>query len=217
MHRVEFHCHTIFSKDSLTRPAVLVDTCRKKGIDRVVITDHNEVQGALEAKKIDPQRVIVGEEILTTQGEILGFYVQEKIPRGLPPLEVIRRLREQGAFISVPHPLDHYRGWKADDLLEILPLIDAIEVFNARCIHQADNQRATDLAHQYDLASTVGSDAHAPFELGNATLTLPPFENASDLRKVIREGQPNVTRAGIKANLASRYAVLHKMLFKPTY
>src|SRR5690349_15182195 len=99
MFNVEFHCHTIFSEDSLTQPADLVKTCRRKGINRVVVTDHNSIEGARAAQALDPELVIVGEEILTTRGEILAAFVQEQIPALLSPQETIRRLKDQGAFI----------------------------------------------------------------------------------------------------------------------
>src|SRR5512140_2728916 len=129
MLRVEFHCHTMFSKDSLTPPGRLVDACRRKHIDRVIVTDHNTVAGARAAQALDPARVIVGEEIMTTRGEILAAFVRDEIPTGLSPDETIRRLREQGAVISVSHPFDEYRagGWDKADLLAITPLVDAIE------------------------------------------------------------------------------------------
>ena len=87
--RVEFHCHTVFSKDSLTSPQKLVDACRRKGIDRVIVTDHNTIAGALAAQAIDPKLVIVGEEIMTTRGEILAAFVTEEIPARLSPQETI--------------------------------------------------------------------------------------------------------------------------------
>ncbi len=135
MLRVEFHCHTLYSKDSLTSPKRLVKICRRKGIDRVVVTDHNSIAGARAAQALDPELVIVGEEILTTRGEILAAYVMEEVPAGLSPPETNHILKEQGAFISVSHPFDIYRGghWDEADLLEILPDVDAIEVFNSRC------------------------------------------------------------------------------------
>lgn len=112
--RIEFHCHTIYSPDSLNEIDDLLRTCEERGIDRVVITDHNTIAGAVAAKELDPKRVIVGEEIRTTQGELLAAFVQEKIPRGLSPFEAIARLREQGAFISVSHPFDRRGGyWKS--------------------------------------------------------------------------------------------------------
>jgi len=108
--RVEFHCHTIYSKDSLVPPKKLVEAARRKGLDRLIVTDHNNIGGALEAKRLDPELVIVGEEILTPRGEFLAAFVSQEIPAGLEPLEVLRRLREQGAFISVSHPFARQNG-----------------------------------------------------------------------------------------------------------
>jgi predicted metal-dependent phosphoesterase TrpH len=212
----EYHCHTIYSKDSLVQPQALVAACRKKGIERVIITDHNSIQGALEAQAIDPERVIVGEEIMTTQGEILAAFVQEEIPAGLTPQETIRRLKEQDAFISVSHPFDHTRSghWQEADLLEILPFVDAIETFNARCLLPSMNRKAAEFAARHGIPSTVGSDAHTLWELGRATLTLPNFNSASELRSVIRQGVPQVRSTGIHVRLASRYAVLSKKIWK---
>src|SRR5690242_9127614 len=121
MFRVEFHCHTNKSSDGMMSPLELVRTCQKKGIDRVIVTDHNRIEGALEAREIDPQRVIVGEEIMTTQGELLVAFVKEQIPAGLPPMKAIEYLRAQGAFISVSHPFDWRRSgaWQTEDLAEI--------------------------------------------------------------------------------------------------
>ena len=131
--KVEFHCHTLYSKDSANRLAPLLAAARRRGIDRLVITDHNTIQGALAAKVLDPQRVIVGEEVLTDRGELLAAFVREELPRGLPWREAVDRLRAQGAFISVSHPFDLRRhGWQLEHLIELAPYVDAIEVFNSR-------------------------------------------------------------------------------------
>ncbi len=209
---VEFHCHTIVSADGLTTPKKLVDTCRRKNLDRVVVTDHNTIAGALAAYALDPERVIVGEEIMTTRGEILAAYVTEAIPRGLTPQETIRRLREQGAFISVSHPFDSWRSgaWKVEDLLEIVPLVDAIEVFNARCLHLEENSQAQEFARQHHLPGTAGSDAHTAFELGAAYVTLPQFDGPDELRKVIGQGEVHGRLLPFWVHFASSYARLRK-------
>lgn len=209
---VEFHCHTIYSPDSLTRPEDLLAACRKKGIDRVVITDHNTLRGAQAAQKLDPQRVIIGEEIMTTRGELLAAFVKEEIPAGLSPQETIARLRDQNAFISVSHPFDVFRKghWERRDLLEILPQVDAIETFNARCMRSHFNTQAVNLAHEYGLPATVGSDAHTVRELGAATLSLPDFQDAESLRAVIWQGQPRVRLLPPWVHLASRWAKMVK-------
>jgi len=212
MLRVEFHCHTIASKDSLTRPCDLVDMCRRKGIDRVVVTDHNTIAGARAAHALDPERVIVGEEIMTTRGEILAAFVSEEVPMGLSPQETIRRLKDQGAFISVSHPFDKWRsgGWQKDDLLEILPQVDAIEVYNSRCMNPRFNREAHEFAEKHIIAGTVGSDAHAAFELGRSLMLLEPFEGPDGLRKVIRAGIPRVRWSPPWFHITSRYASIYQ-------
>src|SRR5262249_49471924 len=101
---VDLHSHTLWSKDCLTEFDTILRLCDQREIDRIAITDHNTAEGALRLQKIAPHRVIVGEEVMTTKGEILAYFVRESIPAGLTPEETIRRLRDQGAVISVSHP-----------------------------------------------------------------------------------------------------------------
>ena len=211
-YRVETHCHTIFSKDSLTHPADLLAACRKKGLDRVIITDHNTISGAVAANELDPDRVIIGEEIMTRAGELLAAFVLEEVPAGLTPHDTIQRLREQGAFISVSHPFDVTRSghWKLPDLLEIAPLVDAIEVFNARCFSSRMDSQAQDFASQHGLPGTVGSDAHTAYELGTAFLEMPPFHDAESFRQSLRHAGQQVHRSPAWVRVSSRYAVLAK-------
>jgi predicted metal-dependent phosphoesterase TrpH len=212
--RVEFHCHTIYSKDSLTKPDRLVQACRRKGIDRVIVTDHNSIAGARAAHALDPELVIVGEEILTTQGELLAAFVTEEVPAGLSPQEAIRRLKGQGAFISVSHPFDVHRGghWDESDLLGILSQVDAIETFNSRCWLPEFNRQAREFAEQHRISGTVGSDAHAAFELGRALLVLEQFQSPDELRAVLPGGIPKVRWSPPWFHLISRFAVLLKGL-----
>ncbi len=211
MLRVEFHCHTEFSKDSLTPVPQLIAAARASGVDRLVVTDHNNIGGALRARELAPELVIVGEEILTTRGELLAAFVQEEIPRKLEPMEAIRRLRDQGAFISVSHPFDRRRqGWALDDLKAIVPYIDAIEVFNARCQWSGLNKLAADFARANNLPGTAGSDGHTPQEIGRAVLVLPQFDGADGLRQVIRQGQVEGRLSSPFIHLTSTYARLVK-------
>lgn len=214
MLRVEFHCHTAFSKDCLTPPEKLLRACRAKGIDRVIVTDHNTIAGALAAQHLDPQRVIVGEEIMTTQGELLAAFVTEEVPALLSPEAAIQRLRDQGAFISVSHPYDSWRSgsWDEADLLKIVPLVDAVEVYNSRCFSPSFNRMASDFARKHHLAGTVGSDAHATLELGRSVLLLEPFGDAAGLRRVILGGLPETHWSPPWIHLISRYAKLRKRI-----
>jgi predicted metal-dependent phosphoesterase TrpH len=212
--RVEFHCHTVASRDSLAQPEALLAACRRRGIDRVVITDHNTIAGACLTKELDPERVIVGEEIMTTGGELLAAFVVEHVPPGLSPKETITALRDQGAFVSVAHPFDRNRKghWALPALLEIVPLVDAIEVFNSRCISAHFNDEAQAFAREHGLRGTVGSDAHAIFEVGRATMLLPDFENAASLAEGLGQARFETRLSSPLVHLTSRYAVWRKRL-----
>lgn len=206
---VEFHCHTNASPDSLMTPEELLVACRERGIDRVVVTDHWSIEGALAAQRLDPQRVIVGEEVLTDKGELLAAYISELIPRGMPYREAISRLREQGAFISVSHPFDPRRSrWTLEDLEELASLVDAIETFNSRNFLQQYNEDAVQFAQKFGLPSTVGSDAHTIEEVGRATMRLPDFADADGLRRAVRQAEFRTQSSGPWVRLASRWARL---------
>jgi predicted metal-dependent phosphoesterase TrpH len=219
---VELHSHTLVSEDCLMRPADIVRTCHARGIHRLAVTDHNRLGGALAVQALDPALVILGEEIMTTQGELLGYFLREEIPAGLSPVETIRRLRAQGAAISVSHPFDRLRhgAWQAADLAAILPLVDAIEVFNARCIYPDDNGRALAFAREHGKLGTVGSDAHSHRELGRAVLELPaaPIERgqaaatAADLVAGLAVARPRTRLSSPAIHFTSRFAKTWKRL-----
>ncbi len=210
--QIELHAHTCYSEDSLLPPHTLLKVAQQRGLDKIAITDHNTLRGAREAYALAPERVIIGEEIMTSRGELLAFFVKEEIPPGLPPWEAIRRLREQGAVISVSHPFDQMRKghWALRDLLEILPLVDALEGFNARCLRASYNIQAQALAKEHGLPITVGSDAHTAIEIGRARLLLPPFESAEDFRRALPQASAQARLSPAWVHLLSRYAVWRK-------
>jgi predicted metal-dependent phosphoesterase TrpH len=193
----------------------LIRACRRKGLNRIVVTDHNTLAGALETRKLAPDLVIVGEEIKTTCGEILAAFVTHEVPGKLTPQEAIRQLRDQGAFISVSHPFDVRSGaWALEDLLEIAPQVDAVEVFNARIMKPDANLLAVEFARQHSLPGTAGSDAHAAFEVGAAYLVLPQFDGPEGLRTAIREGEVQGRQSPFWVHFASWYARWRKMKAK---
>lgn len=212
--RVELHTHTCASKDSLVQPEKLLEHCQKVGIDRVAITDHNEIRGALAAKALAPEWVIVGEEIHTSQGELLGYFMTEHIPGGLEPIETIHRLRAQGAVISVSHPFDKTRGpqWTLQQLFAILPHVDAIETFNARCLTNQPNKQAAAFAGEHDLLETVGSDAHTLKEVGRASLRMPPFSDAAEFLEALRYAQHHTRLSSWFVHFYSRYAAFYNKI-----
>ena len=192
MWQVELHSHTQWSKDCVMTFERIAALCRRRGIDRIAITDHNTADGALQMAALAPELVIPGEEIMTTQGELLGYFMKESIPPRLTPEETIRRLRDQGAVISVSHPYDRLRkgAWEEADLLRILDKVDAIETFNARCLYAEDNQRAQQLALAHGVMGTVGSDAHSAVEYGRAVMRMVPFRDAESFRLALQSAEP---------------------------
>ena len=188
--RAEFHCHTVCSMDSSNKLQPLLETARQRGIDKLAITDHNTIRCALKAKELAPELVVVGEEVLTDKGELLAYYVKEEIPKHTPYMETILRLKEQGAFIAVPHPFDLRRhGWPMEDLLALLPHVDALEVFNARCLRKGINAQALAFAQEQGMPMLAGSDAHSLVELGLASVDLPDFNSPDELREAVKSAQ----------------------------
>jgi predicted metal-dependent phosphoesterase TrpH len=212
--KVELHSHTLWSKDCLTSLEGLLETCQRKGIDKIAITDHNTAEGALELARRAPELIIVGEEIMTTQGELLCFFMKESIPAMLTPEETIKRLRDQGAVISVSHPYDRLRkgAWKEPDLLRIIDQVDALEVFNSRCLFAEDNEKAATLAKKHGKPGTVGSDAHIRYELGMATLRMQPFEGAGDFYEALKSAQPETRLSPAWVHLRSTQAKYTKKI-----
>jgi predicted metal-dependent phosphoesterase TrpH len=217
--KVDLHTHTIYSKDCLTKTAQLLARAQAIGLNKVAVTEHNRLDGALAAKALAPDLVIVGEEIMTTHGEVIAYYVQEEVPRGLSPAETVRRLREQGAVISIPHPLDSLRSsaMRLRTVLTIIDEVDALEVLNARCVRPADNLAAVALATERGKLVTAGSDAHTLTELGQCYLEMPPFvDNADSFRAALAAATPAGTVSPFWPHFASTYARWRKRVVPVT-
>lgn len=211
---LELHSHTFASDDCLMQPRDIVRVCAERGIDRLAVTDHNTVRGARAVQAIAPELVIVSEEIMTTQGELLAYFVREEVPAGLSPAETVSRLRAQGAAISVSHPFDRLRkgAWREADLAAIVRLVDAIEVFNSRCLFPEDNARALAFAREHAKLGAVGSDAHTHMELGQATLTVQAAHDSASLLAGFAEGTPRTRLSSPVIHLASTFAKHWKRL-----
>ncbi|CAN5127240.1 CehA/McbA family metallohydrolase [soil metagenome] len=171
----DLHCHTSASFDSLSRPASVVAAAAARGLTHIAITDHERIDGALRAREAAPIEltVIVGEEVRTTGGDMIGLYLERSIPMGLSPLETAAAIREQGALVGLPHPFDRFRvsGGRrnAEDALdELLPLVDYVEGWNARVLAGSGNRLAAEFAVARGLPAVAVSDAHTVLEVGVA-------------------------------------------------
>ena len=210
--RIDCHLHTKYSPDSISPIEDLADQARRIGLDKLIITDHNTIAGAMILKKRYPDFVIVGEEIQTTCGEILAYFVEEEIPPWLEPEEAFQRLTAQNAFISLSHPYAFSRmGWTEPEMLRYQPYLDAIETANGRNTPRL-NQKAADFANAHGLAATAGSDGHAVHELGRMGLELPDFHTADEMRLAVREATVFGDESSLLVRFYSRKAVLLKKL-----
>jgi len=169
----------------------VIEACRKQGIDKVAITDHNTIAGALALREMAPDLVIVGEEIRTNVGEIIAYFVEEEVPKRLSLQEAIARVRGQGGVVGVPHPLDRLRreALGRANLLTVIEQVDLLEVFNARTVFSSDNRRALDLARERGLLASAGSDAHIACEIGHAYVEMPVFDDKDGFLRSLAQGQ----------------------------
>jgi predicted metal-dependent phosphoesterase TrpH len=184
MLKYDLHMHSIYSRDGAIKPADMVRIAKKRGLNGIAVTDHDTIRGGLEVQKLRPKDldVIVGTEIKTDRGDVIGLFLNEEIKeRG--HAEVIEAIRRQGGIAIVPHPFDSMRGsafWLKDGDAR---KIDAVEVINARCVLKRSNMMADNYADAYHICKVGGSDAHFGAEIANAGTLVPEGE---DLAGAIR-------------------------------
>ena len=217
MMKIDFHIHTEYSKDSMAPIEAVYKKAKLEGLGKLIITDHNTITGAQKLKEFDPNYVIVGEEIMTTEGEILAAFVEKEIPAGWTPYRVIDELKKQGAFISLSHPFvpGHY-GWSKKMMKELLPYLDAIEISNGRNLRLLNNY-AGSFAKENGICGTAGSDAHDVSEIGRMGLEIPYFNNAERLKIAIPNAKVYGDLSSVFVRYYSRKAVLQKRLRKAVH
>jgi len=190
---VDLHMHTDHSPDCATPVEVLLETARDRGLGAIAITDHNEVSGAHEARRIAEQmgdiKVIVAEEVKTAeQGEVIGLFIEEKIPRGMTMAQTIAAIREQGGLVYVPHPFDRLHSVPDyEHLLDIVEEIDILEVFNPRVALTAFNEEAERFARKYRIVPGAGSDSHVAQGLGSVRVRIHDFDGPAEFLEAMRD------------------------------
>jgi predicted metal-dependent phosphoesterase TrpH len=195
---VDLHMHTDHSGDCATPVEVLLQTARDRGLGAIAITDHNEVSGALEARRIAAEmsdiKVIVAEEVKTAeQGEVIGLFLEEKIPKGLTMAETIAAIRAQGGLVYVPHPFDRFHSVPDyEHLIEIVEEIDILEVFNPRVAVTAFNEEAERFARKYRIVPGAGSDSHVAQGLGSVRVRIRDFDGPTEFLEAMRDA--DITR-----------------------
>jgi predicted metal-dependent phosphoesterase TrpH len=177
--RVDCHLHTVASGDSVLTLEQLAERAERTALDVVCITDHNHTSAAVTAAERElGVRIIVGEEVRTPAGDVIGLFLTERIPYVLPLAEVIGRIRAQGGLVYAPHPFDRVRSSLGEALSGLCAEggVDVIEVFNAKISDQALNDRAAAVAREFGLPGGAGSDAHDAPGVGAAYLEMPDFD-----------------------------------------
>jgi glycosyltransferase involved in cell wall biosynthesis len=187
---VDLHMHTDHSPDCATPVDTLLETAKKVGLDAIAITDHNEVSGALEAReRANGIKVIVAEEVKTAdQGEVIGLFIEEKIPRGMTLQETIAEIRRQGGLVYVPHPFDRMHSVPDyENLLAVVDDVDAMEVFNPRVAFSAFNEEAARFAAKYRIVAGAGSDSHVAQGLGSVKIRMRDFDGPEEFLESLRD------------------------------
>ncbi len=195
---VDLHMHTDHSHDCATPVEVLLATARARGLGAIAVTDHNEISGALAARELAREmgmgetggvKVIVGEEVKTAdQGEVIGLFIEEKIPRGMTLEETVAEIRRQGGLVYVPHPFDRLHSVPDyEHLLKIVADVDAIEVFNPRVAIGAFNDEAQRFAAKYRIVAGAGSDSHVAQGLGSVRIRMREFDGPAEFLQSLRD------------------------------
>jgi predicted metal-dependent phosphoesterase TrpH/glycosyltransferase involved in cell wall biosynthesis len=189
---VDLHMHTDHSSDCATPVETLLATAREAGLGAIAITDHNEVSGAFAAREIADDfgvKVIVAEEVKTAeQGEVIGLFLEQKIPRGMTMGETIAAIRGQGGLVYVPHPFDRLHSVPDyEHLLEIVDEIDILEVFNPRVALTAFNEEAERFAAKYRIVPGAGSDSHVAQGLGSVMIRVHDFDGPEEFLEAMRD------------------------------
>jgi predicted metal-dependent phosphoesterase TrpH len=188
--RVDMHSHTNYSRDSVIAPEVMAERYERAGLHAVCVTDHNTIDGAIRLQRFASWTVIVGEEISTSEGELIGLFLQRAIQPGLPALETIREIHAQGGLAVVPHPFDRLRRFRLDTavLESVVAEIDIVEAFNSRTLLMSDNERTVSWARSKGLVMGGGSDAHTPGEIGTVYVEMPAFAGPAEFLAALRQG-----------------------------
>lgn len=220
--RADLHNHSYYSPDSILSPVKMLQRAREQRLDVIAVTDHNTTRGGIAvrdlAAKRDPDiRVIVGEEVRTKNGEVLGLFLTEDVPRDLSASETIDRIHAQGGLAGAPHPYDPFRTSLGDHLFAVKDKIDFIEALNARMIRSGHNDNARQFAEQHNIPMSAASDAHSPREVGRCFVEMPNYETPQQFLESLRAGHLVGHLSSPLIHLVSRYSTIRRKLgWKPT-
>jgi hypothetical protein len=203
----EFHCHSKFSKCSNVEIEDIIKKCEKKGINGIALADHNTIEGALELKSKAPNwlRVVIGEEILTNSGEIIGLFLNKEIKPKLSLAETILEIKRQGGLVILPHPFDRIRSKiTSKEIDENIDYFDAIETFNARCFFPSDNKKAENYAKNNEKIGICGSDSHFLGEYGRTIISNINLDSPQEFLKSLKNSTFKTAKISILFYIISK-------------
>jgi len=203
-----FHIHTIFSSDGFIRLEALYEKACRTGIHALVITDHNCIEGALRFRtRHSDIQVVVGEEIDTSEGEVIGLFLEQPIQRGLTPEETVRQIRQQNGLVCLPHPCDRFRPSTLTEgaRQRLLKQVDLIEVFNAGTWRSQYDRDAAALADRAGIPRIWGSDAHNLEELGRTYMEMPPFTTPQEFLSSVKAAAATPVKVALRQRIVSRW------------
>jgi predicted metal-dependent phosphoesterase TrpH len=191
--RIDLHLHSRFSPDSFTTLEALVARSRELGLDRIALTDHHTAEGALELRRREPGLAIVGEEVATTEGDVIGLFITRSIPSGGTPEEVCDAIHGMGGLTYACHPMDRRRAhFTPERLVELAPRLDIIETHNAWA-DAAANRAAAELCGELGKVAATGSDSHSARELGSSWMEIEPYQGVDDFLSKLRGARHVIT------------------------
>lgn len=191
MLKCDLHLHSFRSHDSNTGLDKLISTCLERGINCVAITDHNSFASALQLQKLAPFPVIPGEEVKSSEGEIIGLFLKDEIPRGMSAGATVEEIKRQGGLVYIPHPFDRIRNGPLapEALSEIIDQVDVVETYNSRITFMADVRAAERFAATHRKPRGAGSDAHVWWELGSSYVEMEEFDNSDGFLRSLAAGR----------------------------
>jgi predicted metal-dependent phosphoesterase TrpH len=187
--RVDLHLHSRYSHDSSTTLDALIARARECGLDRIALTDHNTVEGALRLAEIAPELAIVGEEAKTREGEVIGLFITRRIPPYMTAEDAMDLIHEMGGLVYVPHPFDRNRAhYSGDRFVALAPRIDIVEVYNPWA-DAAANDAAAAMARDLGKVTATGSDSHGTDEMGRSWMEIDAFDGPADFLAKLRDAR----------------------------
>lgn len=193
MLRVDLHLHSHYSHDGQSSLQELIDRAHVCGLDRLALTDHNTIEGALELERIAPELAIAGEEAKTLEGEVIGLFITRRIPPWLAPEQAMDLIHGMGGLVYIPHPLDRHRShFSSHRIAALADHIDIVETYNPWCDADA-NEAAARLAGELGKVAATGSDAHSAEELGRSWMEMEEYTSVEDFLQKLRYARHVVT------------------------